>query len=325
MSLTLDATLAPQDDLLLAYVGDIDGQYPEHYATALPPAPGEIVGLGAPGEDEIGLAPTGEFEPSLAAALRDAIADLLSADYQEGMEAAHTANLRLKRAGDLLGLTDGDGITADIPETNAPTPERVASRGTFEQVNVAVGAGRDAKADVWRHVPIVEAMVRRGQISKDYAASYTEAARRFYRDFVVGHSGVQSRVTAKYGELTGYGGTPLSQQVLKTYFDKHGVEHEVDGPEDRRAKANKAWWRACEAIGIVKCPVTGKPAPSETLHWMLVLVCEDYSVASEKTPSLEDAGRSYLGYKSSVQASAAGAALIKCGLERLVMHYGIEM
>lgn len=322
MSSNLDATLAPQDDLLLAHVGSPDGHYPERYDRLSPPAPGEIAAACSHGDDEIGLAPTGELEPEVAAAIRAAITELLSEGYQAGINAAHAANLGLQRSGDLLGLMDGDGITSETAPTNAPTPERVAGRGTFEHVNVSVGAGRDAKADVWRHVPIVEAMARRGQIAKDDAAAYTEAARRFYRDFINGHKG--ARVTSRYGELTGSGGTPASQQPVRYYQDKFGREYEIPGPEDRRHDAHTAWWRACEAVGVNKCQVTGRPRPSETLHWMLVLVCEDYQVAIEKTPSLEDAGRSYLGYKSPVQASAAGAALIKCGLERLVVHYGIE-
>lgn len=315
---TLDATLAPEADVLLAYVDD--GQYPAPYNRASAPSAREIERSAEPRDDEIGLAMTGELEPVIIHAIRDAIFDLLHAS-----DAVRSASLRLRRAGDPLGLMDGDGITADEPDTNAPTPERVASRGHFEQVTVRLGPGRDAKNDVevWRHVPVVEAMVRRGQIAKDYAAAYTEAARRFYRDFVIGHK--SPSVTARYGELTGGGGTPISQQVIRYYTDKHGVEHEAPGPETVRYDASKAWWRACQAIGIVKCPVTGKPIPSETLHWMLVLVCEDYSVASEKTPSLEDAGRAYLGYKSPVQASAAGAALIKSGLERLVVHYDIDL
>lgn len=320
MTTTLDAMPAPQDDVLYAYVGD--GQYPELHDRAMPPAPEHIAALFSHADDEIGLSATGEMEPCIADAIRDAIADLLSDSYQSGLDAAYVANAKLRRAGDLLGLTDGDGITADGPDTNAPTPERVASRGKFEVVNVSTGAGRDAKADVWRHVPIVEAMVRRGQIAKDDATAYTEAARQFYRDFINGHRG--ARVTSRYGELAGSGGTPVGQQPVRYYHDKFGRAFEVPGPEDRRHDAHKAWWRACETIGVVKCAVTGKPMPSATLRWMLVLVCEDYCAASEKTPSLEDAGRSYLGYKSPVQASAAGAAMIKIGLERLVVHYGIE-
>lgn len=283
----LDAMLAPQDDSPCA------------------------------SDEEIGLAATGELEPEIVEAIRDAIAELL-----DGGDRARIANAKLRRAGDPLGLMDGDGITAETPETNAPTPERVASRGLFEQVNVSLGAGRDAKADVWRHVPIVEAMVRRGQIPKDYATAYTEAARLFYRDFVLGHKGPS--VTSRYGELTSGGGTPASQQVPRYYTDRFGREFEVPGPEDRRYDAHKRWWKACQAIGVINCPVTGKPAPSETLHWMLVLVCEDY-IAVERTPSLEDAGRAFMGYASAPMASAAGATLIKSGLERLVTHYGIDL
>lgn len=316
MDTLLDAEPALRDDVLYAYA---EGDYLAPQSKASAPTRDEMLRASDPRNDEIGLAPTGELEPCIIAAIREAILDLT-----HGSDAARVAAFKLQRAGDPLGLMDGDGSTAEAPDTNAPTPERVASRGVFESVNVTVGAGRDAKADVWRHVPIVEAMVRRGQIQKDYAAAYIEAARRFYRDFVNGHRGAS--VTSKYGELTSGGGTPISQQIQRYYTDKFGREFEVPGPEDRRYDANKAWWRACQAIGVIKCSVTGKPYPSETLHWMLVLVCEDYSVvANEKTPNLEDAGRAYLGYKSPVQASAAGAALIKSGLERLVVHYGIDL
>jgi len=274
-------------------------------------------------DDAIGLAPTGALEPCIKAAIESAI-DVLLVDDETTRDRIRSANQRLRRAGDPLGLMDGDGISADsIAETNAPTPERVASRGDFERVSVTTGAGRDQRSEVWRHVPIVEAMIRRGQISKEDAPSFVEAARQFYADFSMGHSG--TRVTARYGELTSAGGTPASQQVVRWEYDKFGRAYEARGPEDRRHDAHTRWWNACKAVGVVSCPVTGRPQPSRTLQWMLVLICEDYSVASERTPTLEDAGRAYMGYKSPVQAMAAGAALIKAGLERLVVHYEINL
>lgn len=318
MTTQLDAAPASQDDVLYAYVDEAGDYLPPH-APARSPTLAEMLAAADPREDEIGLAPTGDFEPGLRAALHDVIEELLA-----GSEAARDANASLRRQGDPLGLMDGDGITNEAPETNAPTPERVAGRGVFDAPEVTSKSSpsdRDRKTEAWRHVPLVEAMIRRGQIHKDYASAYQEAARRFYRDFVAGHRGAS--VTARYGELTGGGGTPASQQTPRTYTDKFGREFEILGPEDRRYDANKRWMQACYAIGVVKCPHTGRPHPSETLHWMLVLVCEDYSVASERTPSLEDAGRSFAGYKSNKQASAAGVALIKSGLERLVVHYGI--
>lgn len=275
-----------------------------------------------PASDEIGLAATGELEPCIAAALSAAIEDLL-VDDGAGREAARVASARLRRTGDPLGLMEGDGITNEPLDTNAPTPERVGGRGEFVHVSVTTSAGRDSKAEVWRHVPLVEAMVRRGQIDKRDAPAVTEAARRFYADFVRGHSG--QRVTARYGEQSGTGGTPAGQQTVHYTTDKFGRPVEALGPDDRRHQAYASWWRACEAIGVVKCAVTGRPQPTQTLKWMLTLVCEDYTVATERTPSLEDAGRAYMGYKSPVQATAAGATLIKSGLERLVVHYGIDL
>lgn len=317
MTCTLDATLASQDDAPWAIVGDAT----EHDPACLhAPTRAQILAATDPRDDEIGLAATGELEDEIRDAIRQCLAEFCN--YEWALDDVKTSGRKLRIAGDPMGLMDGDGITNDIPETNAPTPERVAGRGLFEPINVTVGAGRDAKADVWRAVPIVEAMVRRGQIAKDQASSYSEAARRFYRDFANGHRGAS--VTARYGELAGGGSTPASQQQAHYYTDKFGRQYEVPGPEDRRHDAHTAWWRACQAIGIVKSPISGQPTPSETLHWMLVLVCEDYLAAVEKTPTLEDAGRAYLGYKRADQASAAGAALVKSGLERLVHHYGIS-
>ena len=313
---TLDATLASRDEALLAFVGDATEYDPSHFPA---PTRAQLLAAAEPRDDEIGLHPTGELEPGIVDAIRQSIHEFAAAIW--AMDDVHTANIKLRRSGDPLGLMDGDGITADVPETNAPTPERVAGRGDFQSVDHKA-AGREPKHTVWRAVPLVEAMVRRGQIAKDQAASYTEAARRFYSDFVIGHKGAST--TARYGELAGGGGTPASQQQVHYYTDKFGRQYEVPGPEDRRHDAHTSWWRACQAIGIVKCSVTGRPMPSETLHWMLVLVCEDYLAAVEKTPTLEDAGRAYLGYKRADQASAAGAALVKSGLERLVVHYGIE-
>ena len=172
MDTLLDAAPASQDDILFAYTDG--GEYLPQHAAARSPTLAEMLAAADPREDEIGLASTGEFEPGLRAALYEVIEELLA-----GSEAARDANASLRRQGDPLGLMDGDGITNEAPETNAPTPERVASRGTFESVNITVGAGRDAKADVWRHVSIVEAMIRRGQIHKDSANAYQEAGREY--------------------------------------------------------------------------------------------------------------------------------------------------
>lgn len=227
------------------------------------------------------------------------------------------ANLKLKIAADPLGLLDGDGNCADDLETNAPTPER-AVRNSWS----IPAKSRDRNAEAWRSIPIVERMIERGQIANADAQATMDAAQRFYRDFVLGHR--QSGLVAKWGDSTGAAGTPISQQAPKYYTDRNGVEREQMSPEERRAHHHSCWINACKAIGIFRCPVSGAGRPGIVLQWMMRLVCEDYEVAREKTPTLEDAGRAYLGCKSPPQAMAAGAAMIKGGLERLVAHYEVH-
>lgn len=253
--------------------------------------------------DIIGLAETKEWEPVFSTALEDGIRELVRA-----------ANDRLARAGDPLGLRDG--TTEPQSDTNAPTTERVVNRGDWDIATV----GKDRKAEAWRHVPVVEAMIRRGQIGKDEAPEMLEAAKRFYRDFVLGHR--VGGLVAAWG-APGGGGTPIGQQVARHYTDRHGAVRECLGPDDRRTHHHTAWYRAAEAIGLVACPVTGNRTPGLMLQWVQKLVCEDYAVATEATPRLEDAGRAYLGLKCPKQASAAGGALIKAALERLVQHYDV--
>lgn len=251
--------------------------------------------------DIIGLAATGELEPAIRDAIDDGIRDLVRA-----------ANASLARAGDPLGLRTGS-IEPDA-DSNAPTTERVVNRGDWDIATV----GKDRKAEAWRHIPVVEAMIRRGQIGKDEAPEMLDAAKRFYRDFVLGHR--VGGLVAQWG-APGGGGTPIGQQVPKHYTDRNGAVRECLGPDDRRTHHHTAWYRAAESIGFSRCPVTGNRTPGLMLQWMLKLVCEDYAVATETTPRLEDAGRAYLGLKCPKQASAAGGALIKAGIERLVQHY----
>lgn len=264
--------------------------------------------------DVIGLADTGECEMSILDAVRAGVAEWINQSWaDERLSAAARAKSCLSRAGDPLGLACG--VADPQNETNAPTAERTVNRGVFMPASVS----QDRKADAWRHVPVVEAMVNRGQFSRDEAGPAVEAAKRFYRDFVLGHR--VGGLVAKWGDPTSGSGTPVRQQSPKVYTDRHGVLRECMGPDDRRTHHHSAWVDACRAVGMIRCPVTGRESPGIMVTWLLKLVCEDYSVATETTPRLEDAGRAYIGCKSASQASAAGAALIKAGIDRLVQHY----
>ena len=319
-----------QDDtVLLDDQGDehltahAEGDYADFHARSRAPTKSELLkAFEGEAQDDgfIGLIPTGGLEAEFSAAFTEAFIELLA--DADSLKRADTARIRLARAGDPLGLMDGDGSTNEAPDTNAPTPERVAGRGVFETITMSNATGRDKNAEAWRKVPIVEAMIRRGQIDRDDAQSYLEAAQMFYRDFVLGHR--QGGLTAKYGEQCGKGGTPISQQHVKYYTDKHGEQHEVMGPDERRTHHHTAWIRACQSIGVYQDPITGAPRPGRALQWMQKLVCEDYFVAQETTPTLSDAGRAFLGCKCPKQAAAAGATMLKMSLERLVNHYGLR-
>lgn len=310
-----DVTLLERPESTEHFTAHADGDYADFFALARPPTKSEMIA--AFDRDEIGLAETGELEPELRVAFADAIEALCA-----GIERADLARFKLARAGDPLGLMDGDGNSNEEPETNAPTAERAAGRGEFETFKVANVTGRDKSAEAWRSIPIVEAMIRRGQIDKDDAQDFLESAQRFYKDFVMGHR--QGGLTARYGEQSGKGGTPISQQQVKYYTDKNGDQFEVMGPDERRADHHTKWIKACHAIGVYQDPVTNAPRPGRALQWMLKLICEDYLVAEEKTPTLLDAGKAYLGCKCPKQAAAAGAVLVMMSLDRLANHYGLR-
>lgn len=308
------------DERLTAHA---EGDYADFHAKHRAPTKTELVKAfdgDDCSDDVLGLIPTGALEAEFTAALVSAFSELL-ADV-DSLKRADAARIRLARAGDPLGLMDGDGNANEAPETNAPTPERVANRGMFETLTITNVTGRERNSEVWRKVPTVEAMIRRGQIDRDDAQNYLEAAQTFYRDFILGHR--QGGLTAKYGEQCGKGGTPISQQRVSYYTDKHGVQHEVMGPDERRTHHHTAWISACQAIGVYQDPVTGAPRPGRAVQWMQKLVCEDFFLAEEAAPTLADAGRAYLGCKCPKQAAAAGATMLKMSLERLVNHYGLR-
>lgn len=280
-----------------------DGDYPPF--DGLLPAPSlqeTIDAWEAIGPDDIGLSRSGELEPGIRLAFDVSIAALT---------AVAKSKLSLQMQGDPKGLMSGDGSSDEEPETNAPTAHRVGGRGMFD-----CPKSKDAP---WRQLPVVEAMARRCQINKDEAQAMISAASRFYRDFILGNR--NPTLTAKYGDMTGGSGTPLSQQTVRYWTDKNGVEREELSPEERRAYHHTNWINACHAIGVHKDRITGAPRMGIVLVWMQRLICEDYSYVSEKTPTLEDAGRAYTGHKCAKQAMGAGVAMIKGGLERLVAHY----
>ncbi len=299
-------------EALTAYA-EPGGDYPDVDARPAPPSDAELVRLFMPIDDDvIGLSATGEIEPALIDAMAEAIDTLWSSGA-----VVRQAALRLRRQGDPKGLMDGDGSADEEPDTNAPTPHRIAGKGeaTFEVIAVSHTTGRDRSAEAWRQVSVLEGMRRRGQIDD----AEKTAGERFYRDFILGHR--QGGLVARYGDMGG--STPVGQQQTRYVVDKHGEMVEAMSAEDRRQHHHTMWVHACDAIGTRRCPVTNNKHPGATLAWIMKLVCEDYLLAETKAPTLEDAGRAYLGCKSPVQASAAGAALIKSGLERLVHHYGI--
>jgi hypothetical protein len=64
-----------------------------------------------------------------------------------------------------------------------------------------------------------------------------------------------------------------------------------------------------------------KCLPPKAAPWVERIICESYEVAKEQPPSLEDVGRSYMGYATGKMARAAGACIIKISLEQVYAHY----
>lgn len=192
------------------------------------------------------------------------------------------------------------GTPAPRPEEhyNYPLPElRSKIETAIEVYTTRVAAGRDRASEAWQIVPLAQHMRRRGQITEDEE----EAARRFYRDFVLGMR--VTGLTMRYGERAGKGGTPAAQLAADSDFL---------APDELRTHYHTKFINACRAINHMP-----------TIEWMVRVICEQLMAGEVKPPSLTDVGRAYLGWRQDQQASASGATLIKSGLERLVVHYGI--
>jgi hypothetical protein len=128
----------------------------------------------------------------------------------------------------------------------------------------------------------------------------------FYRYFTLGHR--VTGLTARYGELTGHGGTPPGQQV-----DQINARGQVRmTPDELRTMYSGLWAAGVKAIGC-----------NFTSYWLQRIVCEDYSAIEDSVPTLADCGRAFMNWKSPTQAQASGASVIKQGLSRLAAHYGI--
>jgi hypothetical protein len=83
-------------------------------------------------------------------------------------------------------------------------------------------------------------------------------------------------------------------------------------PDELRTMYSGLWAAGVKAIGC-----------NFTAYWLHRIVCEDYSAIEDSVPTLADCGRAFMNWKSSTQAQASGASVIKQGLERLAAHYGI--
>lgn len=184
----------------------------------------------------------------------------------------------------------GDPLAGKTPEPDsrvgAPSSHRRHGLETaIETYTTTVKAGRDMASEAWRVVPVAEAMRRRGQLGE----REERAAQRFYRDFILGHA--SSGLVSSYGQSPGGGRSP---------------DFEV------RGRFQAAFVAACRAID--HWPTT---------EWMVRIICEQLLAAETRTPTLTDAGREFMRYKQAQQAQAAGATMIKIGLQRLVAHYGV--
>jgi hypothetical protein len=141
-------------------------------------------------------------------------------------------------------------------------------------------------------VPTIERMHRNKQITDDEL----QAAKDFYRYFILGHR--MMGLTARYGEQTGCGGTPLGQQV-------DAINHRGElrmTPDELRTMYDKLW-----ADGV-KALLTANHLGTDRLiaYWVQRVVCEDYSVLEHSVPTLADVGRACMGWKSPTQAQACG-------------------
>lgn len=239
-----------------------------------------------PADAAAGIRP-GASEPEIAAGIESNVGELWQA-----VDRVRLSRQALSRQGDPLGLaapSSTRAVDAMVGIARGPTTERRAHIDTeITAYATTVRAGRDLASEAWRVTPIVEHMRRRGQLGE----AEEQAATRFYRDFVLGHR-VRGLVSS-YGDRVSGGGMG------------------EDGGELVQTRFHQAFIDACRAIGHMP-----------TIEWMVRIVCEQIVAAETSTPTLRDAGRAYMGYKQDAQAQAAGATLLKTGLERLVQHYGM--
>ena len=203
-----------------------------------------------------------------------------------------------------LGIFDAIDREKRIdPESNAPTPERARiANGSLEPLPINDRSSYRVIGTAFRIAPPVSKMFHNDQIGEDEL----RAAGIFSADFEIG---MRVRVTGRYGidlamaSVSGRsGGTPLSQQK-----DIGSLT-----PEERRAHHHNRWMKACRHIGH---PLTAE--------WLTYLVAEVPLPGRNNSPTLADLGAAFMPYRTTKQCGAAGATLVKSGLERLVYFYGI--
>jgi hypothetical protein len=184
----------------------------------------------------------------------------------------------------------------DDSDFGAPTPEqREIINGSlrrfpiYESPNsrVVIGYGHEIVS------PIAK-LYEKGKIGQEEV----DAARMFQRDFNVATRA--GRLTMKYGERLGVGGTPASQQANTGDYC----------PETHKLQAQMKYRRACEWIGPDQAP------------WLTAVVCEIPIGEPGKVPSFYDVGREYAGRTNRPQATASGEDLITEWTKRLSIFYG---
>jgi hypothetical protein len=262
------------------HTGDKRGRYPVKRGHG--PKPDGV--QGAPPE-EIGIA--GAVDEVIVNAVAEGITRIW-----DGSDKARTRALSLQKQAAPLAMRPREKPLQE----HAPTVERRRKIETaLETYAQNVRAGRDLASEAWRVVPVIEGMRERDQLTQHD----TDAAERFYRDFILGHR--VAGLTAKYGEQMGKGGTPLAQMA-----------GEVLTPDEMRTHFHQKFVDACKAINHWP-----------TIEWLVLIVCEQLIPGATKPPTLAEAGRVYMGYKDPKQQQASGATLIKTGLQRLARHYGL--
>ncbi len=127
-----------------------------------------------------------------------------------------------------------------------------------------------------------------------------DAAALFRRDFNVATRA--GRLTMKYGERLGVGGTPASQQANTGDYC----------PETHKLQAQMKYRKACDWIG------------QEQATWLTAVICEIPIGEPGKVPSFEDVGRVYARRANRPQATASGEDLIAEWTKRLPKFYGIR-